>query len=95
VRTATLSIIEERMPPGTQEVRHQHERAAQFFRVLEGTLTLEVAGVEHELVAPCGMSVPPRTPHQAFNRHLDDARFLVVSEPPSHGDRQLVAPAVR
>mgnify|MGYP001602642574 CR=1 FL=1 len=42
VRTTGLSIIEERMPPGTTETRHHHVHAHQFFYVLEGELTLEV-----------------------------------------------------
>jgi mannose-6-phosphate isomerase-like protein (cupin superfamily) len=57
VRTTTLSVIEERMPPGTSEVRHYHRRADQFFYVLQGVLS------------------------------ASDVAFLVVSNPPSHGDR--------
>jgi mannose-6-phosphate isomerase-like protein (cupin superfamily) len=90
VRTAALSVIEERMPPGTQEVRHRHARAFQFFRVLEGALTLEVAGVVQTLRAGEGLEIPPGTPHQAFNRGGVDTVFLLVSQPPSHGDRELV-----
>lgn len=90
VRTVTLSVIEERMPPGTQEVRHQHARALQFFRVLTGSLTLEAGGTVHTLHAGDGLEVPPGTPHQAFNRSEADVIFLVVSQPPSHGDRELV-----
>lgn len=90
VRTATLSVIEERMPPGTQEVRHRHALAFQFFRVLAGSLTLESGGTVHTLHAGDGLQIPPGTPHQAFNRSEADVSFLVVSQPPSHGDRELV-----
>jgi quercetin dioxygenase-like cupin family protein len=38
VRSADLSVIQERMPPGTVKVGHRHERARQFFYVLEGAL---------------------------------------------------------
>ena len=38
VRTPELSVIQERMPPGTSEVRHRHGRARQFFFVLSGRL---------------------------------------------------------
>lgn len=34
VKNAELSIIEERMPSGTAEVRHFHQRAQQFFYIL-------------------------------------------------------------
>ena len=42
-----LSVIEERMPPGTREVRHRHVRARQFFYVLEGRASLELDGIVH------------------------------------------------
>jgi uncharacterized cupin superfamily protein len=87
VRASNLSVIEERMPPGTSEARHWHARARQFFYVLAGTLTIEVEGVVHQLIARTGLELPPGTAHQALNRTTDDVEFLVISEPPSHGDR--------
>lgn len=87
VRTTGLSVIEERMPAGTSEVRHWHARARQFFYVLSGTLTMEVEGVRHRLVARTGIELPPGTAHQALNEDSADVEFLVVSMPPSHGDR--------
>jgi len=90
VRAAELSVIEERMPPGTAEARHRHARSRQLFYVLGGTLTLEVGGTVHALGPGQGLEVPPGAAHQALNRGADDAAFLVVSQPPSHGDRELV-----
>ena len=87
VRSASLSVIEERMPPGAREVRHRHGHARQFFYVLSGTLTIEVEGVRHRLLARTGIELPPGTAHQAFNESDADVEFLVVSTPPSHGDR--------
>lgn len=87
MRGAGLSIIEERMPPGTQEVRHWHARAAQFFYVLAGTLTLEVEGERHQLPPRTGIELPQGTAHQATNETDADVEFLVISTPPSHGDR--------
>ncbi len=87
VRAQNLSVIEERMPPGTCEQRHWHARARQFFYVLAGTLTLEVEGVTHSLTARTGMELPQGTAHQAINETTSDVEFLVISEPPSHGDR--------
>jgi mannose-6-phosphate isomerase-like protein (cupin superfamily) len=92
-RSENLSIIEERMPPGTAEKRHLHQRATQFFYVLAGELTVELAGEEHRLAPSTGLTVPAQTPHQVFNRCNEDARFLVISQPPSHGDRVAAAPA--
>jgi mannose-6-phosphate isomerase-like protein (cupin superfamily) len=81
------------MPPGTAEVRHRHLRARQFFYVLAGQLELEVEGTRHRLEAGMGLEIDPRVAHQVTNRGACDAMFLVVSQPPSHGDRELVPAA--
>jgi mannose-6-phosphate isomerase-like protein (cupin superfamily) len=85
-----LSVIEERMPPGTAEVRHRHAQARQFFYVLDGEATLELGGVAHRLGARQGLHVPPGTPHQMRNETDAELRFLVISSPRSHGDREVV-----
>jgi mannose-6-phosphate isomerase-like protein (cupin superfamily) len=87
IRTDAMSVIEERMPPGTAERRHKHGRARQFFYVLAGALTLEVEGEDHQLGTGDGLEIAPGQAHQAFNRSDNDVRFLVTSQPPSHGDR--------
>ncbi|MGC2160676.1 MAG: cupin domain-containing protein [Silvibacterium sp.] len=88
LRSEGLSVIEERMPPGAQEQRHFHVRARQFFYVLEGELTMELAGQHHLLAAGNGLEIAPGEPHQAMNQADHDVRFMVISQPPSHGDRQ-------
>jgi mannose-6-phosphate isomerase-like protein (cupin superfamily) len=92
VRAQGLSVIEERMPPGTREVRHWHARARQFFYVLSGTLTLEIEGETHVLAPRTGIELPPGTAHQESNDSSTDAEFIVISEPPSHGDRHETEP---
>ncbi|GGG65028.1 cupin domain-containing protein [Edaphobacter dinghuensis] len=87
VRTDELNIIEEKMPPGASERRHFHMRARQFFYVLEGELTMEVEREEFVLRVGEGVEVAPGRVHQVFNRSGRSARFLVTSQPPSHGDR--------
>ena len=77
------------MPPGTSETRHFHNHARQFFFVLQGEAILEVDGVEHRLTAQQGFEVAPSIAHQIFNRTTTDLHFLVISQPPSHGDRVL------
>jgi mannose-6-phosphate isomerase-like protein (cupin superfamily) len=89
VRGEALSVIEERMPPGSEEQRHFHVRARQFFYVLAGELTMELAGQLHSIAAGCGLEIAPGEPHQAMNKTNQDVRFLVISQPPSHGDRVL------
>jgi len=87
VRSPELSVIEERMPPGTAELRHRHARARQFFYVLSGRLRIEVDGVVHELGAREGLQVDAGRAHEVRNDGPAAAEFLVVSQPPSHGDR--------
>jgi mannose-6-phosphate isomerase-like protein (cupin superfamily) len=94
VRAEGLSVIQERMPPGTSEVRHRHARARQFFYVLAGRLHLEVEGTVHALDAGAGLEIAPGVAHQALNCSEGDVEFLVISQPPSHGDRE-AAPVVR
>lgn len=88
VRSPELSVIQERMPPGTAEVRHRHARARQFFYVLRGSLTLECAGVTHRLIAGQGLEIAPGAPHEARNDSGQAVDFLVISQPPSHADRE-------
>ena len=87
-----LSVIEERMPPGTAEQRHYHEHARQFFYMLDGEAVLEVEGVRHPLRRGEGMFVPPGAAHQMRNDSNADVRFLVISFPKSHGDRVAAEP---
>jgi mannose-6-phosphate isomerase-like protein (cupin superfamily) len=90
VRSADLSVIQEEMPAGAEEVRHRHRHARQFFFVLRGVLVMECDGVRHVLESHSGIEVPPMTPHQARNESAAAVEFLVISEPPSHGDREAV-----
>ena len=93
VRAAGLSVIQERMPPGTAEVRHRHGTARQFFYVLAGELTLELDGEITAVAAGSGCEVAPGVTHQVLNKSGAAADFLVISQPPAQGDR-VVAPAV-
>lgn len=82
-----LSVIEERVPPGKAEQRHAHNAAQQFFYVLEGVASLEVNGELFQIGPWSGMHVPATVPHQLRNDGQTDLRFLVISQPKSHGDR--------
>ncbi len=87
VKTPELSVIEELMPAGASEVRHSHVRARQFFFVLEGELVMEVGDREFVLRPEQGIEISPGQAHQALNRSAHQVRFLVTSQPASHGDR--------
>lgn len=90
VDTPTLSVIQERMPAGTQEVRHKHSRVRQFFYVLRGELTLEVEGAAQVIPAGHGLEIAPQQPHQARNESGSDVEFLVISDGISREDREEV-----
>lgn len=64
VKSAGLSVIHERVPPGASEVRHFHRAARQFFFVLSGTVTIEVGGRVEVLRGHEGVEVPPGVPHR-------------------------------
>ena len=82
-----LSIIQESVPAGEAEVRHYHQRARQFFFILEGQGTMLLADEEIWLEQGCGLEIPPGVPHQFCNRSDHEVHFLVISMPRSHGDR--------
>jgi mannose-6-phosphate isomerase-like protein (cupin superfamily) len=84
-----LSVIHERMPPGTAEARHYHQAARQFFFVLAGSATIEVGGERHMLNVQQGIEIAPGTPHQITNDSDADVEFLVISQPTTRGDRVL------
>ena len=71
----------------SREARHRHASARQFFYVLAGVLTMEVDGTRHRLAPRTGIEIAPGVAHQAINDGDTDAEFVVVSAPPSHGDR--------
>jgi len=89
VKQEGLSVIHERMPPGTEEARHFHHQSRQFFFILSGIAAIEVNGVVHELMPQEGIEIAPLTPHQFFNRTDQPIEFLVISQPTSRGDRTL------
>ena len=92
INASGLSVIHERMSSGAAEERHLHRTSRQFFFVLSGEVVLETGGQREVPHAHEGVEVPPGIPHQVFNES-DDAEFVVVSRPPSHGYR--VPAAVR
>jgi mannose-6-phosphate isomerase-like protein (cupin superfamily) len=84
---AGVTIIQERMPPATAEVRHHHEKARQFFYVLSGELRMEMEGDVHVIPTGHGLEIPPGARHQARNDAAIEVSFLVISSPTTQGDR--------
>jgi mannose-6-phosphate isomerase-like protein (cupin superfamily) len=67
--------------------RLANRKAQQFFYILAGEALMEVAGRTTLLRAGAGIRVLPGTRHQISNPSSSAVRFLVISQPPSHGDR--------
>lgn len=87
LKQADLSVIQERVPPGAGEVRHFHARARQFFFILSGTATLEFDDGLVDFAAGQGVHVEPGVAHRFANRSDAEVVFLVISTPPTAGDR--------
>jgi mannose-6-phosphate isomerase-like protein (cupin superfamily) len=87
-----LSVIQERVPAGGAEVMHYHENARQFFYILEGMGTIVLEDHEILLEKGKGMEIEPMVKHQFRNNSQADVHFLVISVPPTRGDRINSAP---
>ena len=87
LKTDSLSVIEENVPPAEKEARHYHNQSQQFFYILSGIAHLEISGQINEIHEGSGIHVPAKAPHQLMNNSEMPLRFLVISEPKSHGDR--------
>ncbi len=90
VKQDELSVIQERMPPGTSESKHYHNKARQFFYVLSGEAVMELSGKRHIIRKNEGIEAAPLQPHRIYNYTEEDLIFLVISQPKSHGDREAV-----
>jgi len=87
LKQADLSVIQERVPPDAGEVLHFHSRARQFFFVISGTAAIHFDDHSVTFGAGQGVHVPPGIPHRFANVSAEDVVFLVISSPPTEGDR--------
>ena len=87
LRTDSLSVIQERMPPGTSEQLHFHHHAQQVFYILSGTAIFEVEGETETVNTGESIHIPKTTQHRIINNGETDLHFLVISEPKTQGDR--------
>lgn len=92
LKSPTLSVIHERMPPERVEVRHHHAKAQQLFFVLSGELTMRFENGAEIIGAGQAIEIKPGVAHQAANEGPAAVEFLVISEPPTRGDRIETAP---
>src|SRR5919197_5445096 len=67
VKREDMSVIQERVPAGSAEVMHYHERARQFFYILEGAGTMAFEDHEVVLQKGQGLEIVPMIKHQFKN----------------------------
>lgn len=87
VESNDLSIIVEKMPPGTKEDKHYHNISKQFFYVLSGQLTITIDDKKIMLDQGDGVEIQSKIVHQVINNSKDEVEFIVKSLPKSHGDK--------
>lgn len=82
-----LSVIQERMPPGSFEQLHYHQFAQQVFYILSGEAEFSVDGIRSTLSVGESITIKPNQVHGLKNSSAAELLFLVISQPRSHGDR--------
>ena len=87
VKTDSLSVIRETMPKETQEKKHFHAKALQFFYILSGEATFEIDEQLYVIKENQGITIKPKEKHKIMNNTDFDLKFMVISNPPSYGDR--------
>jgi mannose-6-phosphate isomerase-like protein (cupin superfamily) len=87
LKSETLSVIQEKMPPGSCELLHYHQKSQQVFFILSGSATFEVDGKVIVVKQNESIHIQPGLMHRISNESTVDLDFLVISEPKSHGDR--------
>jgi quercetin dioxygenase-like cupin family protein len=87
LKSDSLSVIQEKMPPGTSERLHYHTYAQQMFYILTGTASFEIEGKAITLIAGESIHVEQGKRHGIANLSTTELNFLVISTPKAHGDR--------
>ena len=87
LKSESLSVIQERMPPGTSEQLHYHQHAQQVFYILFGRAKFILNGLSYFVDAGESIHIASGISHHVLNEGFDDLHFLVISEPKAHGDR--------
>jgi len=87
LKTDSLSVIREKMPPGTAEQLHFHVHSQQLFYIISGVATFTIDGQEIIVNACESIHISKTLRHYIANRSNENLEFLVISEPKAHGDR--------
>jgi len=82
-----LSVKQEKMPAGTAEKLHFHERAEQVFYILKGEAILYINNEKFQVKSGESISIKPGSKHFISNESKEEIEFLVISSPSTHNDR--------
>lgn len=87
VDEVNLSVKLERMPAGTSEVKHYHQKSQQFFFVLKGIASFEFENAVTEINKEEGIHITPGVIHRISNRNSEELEFILYSQPSTIHDR--------
>lgn len=87
LKSDSLSVIKEIMPPGTSEILHYHEKAQQLFYILSGEATFEVENEFITITENESIHIPAKSIHRISNKSKTNLTFILISEPKTMGDR--------
>ena len=85
--SSNLSVKHEKMPAGTAEQLHFHERAEQVFYILKGEAMLQINNEKFQVRSGESISILPGSKHFISNESEDEIEFLVISSPSTYNDR--------
>ncbi len=87
VDESSLSVKQERMPPGTTEALHYHKNAQQFFFILKGVAGFEIEGETLQIQEYQGLHISAGKIHRIYNEGTTDLEFILSSQPSTANDR--------
>lgn len=90
LKSATLSVIQEKMPPGSRDQLHFHQHCQQLFYILCGEATFYLENEAVNILAGESIHVSAGAQHFIENSAAGVLEFLVISQPMAHGDRIVV-----
>lgn len=85
-----LVVKQEMMPPKTSEKLHFHELAQQFFYILKGEAAFYIEEEKFTVKSGEGMAIEPKKKHYIANETTENLEFLVISNPSTDEDRNLI-----
>ncbi|HLC82501.1 MAG TPA: GNAT family N-acetyltransferase [Bacteroidia bacterium] len=92
LKSDSLNVIEEKMPPHTSELLHCHRKAQQVFYILSGIASFQIKGEFHTLTENESIHILPQALHRIFNEGKEDLSFLLISQPMAQNDRIDIVP---